>query len=196
MNKKLFSEIPCLKGERVTLRQLTADDAEALRELTESGRVYRYLPTFLYEKKYEDKSYVIGHLYDECLKSSLILGVFTNDGFCGLAEIYGYNAPMLKASVGYRLLEKHWGKGIATEALGLMVKYLLKETDVKVITASTMVENKASANVLKKNGFKRVMHGIPENWGYPKPTVADKWLLTDIGYRLQYRFRNEKTCRQ
>lgn len=186
---KLFSEIPCLKGERVTLRGLTLADCDGLRELTEDEAVYRYLPAFLYEQQYEDKEYVIRHLYDECLKESLILGVFTQDGFCGLAEIYGYRAPLLKVSIGYRLLQKCWGKGLATETLGLMVQYLLEETDVKVITASTMIENSASANVLKKNGFKRVMHGVWEDWGFSKPTATDKWLRTVVGHRMQYRFR-------
>lgn len=189
MKKKLFSEIPCLKGERIVLKRLTPDDADGLYQLTRSEAVYRYLPTFLFEKKYDDVGYVIDRLYDECLKESLILGVFTEDEFCGLAEIYGYRAPLLKASVGYRLLPEFWGKGIATETLGLLVKYLLEDTDVEVVTASTMIDNKASANVLKKNGFKRVSHGALENWGFQKPTVTDKWLRTGVGYRRQYRFQ-------
>ena len=186
----LFYEIPCLKGERITLRRLTANDANALRELTEDTDVYRYLPTFLYENQYEDKSYVIDRLYDDCIHESLILGVFWDDEFCGLAELYGFRAPLLKVSVGYRLLKKHWGKGIATETLGVLVKYLLNETQIRIITASTMVENQASANVLRKNGFQRVMHGVWENWGFSKPTVTDKWLLTGGNYRLQYHFHN------
>ena len=102
--KKLLSEIPCLQGERITLRALTAADASGLRELTEDAEVYKYLPTFLYETKYDDKEYVISHLYDECIRTSLILGVYVENAFCGLAEFYGYRAPLLKASVGYRLL--------------------------------------------------------------------------------------------
>jgi len=186
--KKLFSEIPVLKGDRVTLKTLTKDDADPLRELTEDEEVYRYLPTFLFEKKYDDKEYVISRLYDECLKSSLILGVFVDDEFCGLAEIYGYRASLLKASVGYRLIRRCWGRGIATEVLGLMVKYLLEETDVKIITTSTMQENKASANVLKKNGFRHIVSIVPEDWGFDKPILTDKWLRTRSDRRLRYRF--------
>ena len=188
--KKLFSEIPCIKGERLTLRALTLDDAEGLNRLTQDEEVYRYLPTFLYEKKFNDAEYVIRYLYDECIKDSMILGIYTEDEFCGLAEIYGYRAPLLKASVGYRLIKSCWGKGIATETLGLLVKYLLEETDVEIITASTMCENQASANVLKKNGFKHVGRTIFENWGYPKPILTDKWLRTGAGYRMQYRFHD------
>lgn len=190
MARKMFSEIPDLKGDRLTLRALTLNDADSLRELTESAEVYRFLPTFLFEQKYDDAEYVINHLYNECIKQSLILGVFTDDSFCGLAEIYGYRAPLLKASVGYRLLPRFWGQGIATETLGILVKYVLEETDVEILTASTMLENKASANVLKKNGFKRVARATPENWGYPHLTLTDKWIRTGAGYRRQYRFHN------
>ena len=69
-----------------------------------------------------------------------------------------------------------------------MARYLLEETDVEIITAGTMIENKASANVLKKNGFRRVARAVPENWGYPQPTLTDKWIRTGAGYRLEYRF--------
>ena len=69
--KKLFSEIPFLQSERLVLRGLLPEDADALKELTGDHRVYRYLPTFLFEKRYEDLSYVIDHLYDECLEESI-----------------------------------------------------------------------------------------------------------------------------
>lgn len=174
--KKLFSEIPYLHNERITLRRLTQSDAEDLRKLTDNPLVYRYLPTFLYEKKYPDTQYVIRHLYDECFRESIILGIFENRSFCGLAEMYGYRDLIHKISVGYRLLESCWGRGIATETLRLMVKYLLDETDIEIITASTMVENQASANVLRKNGFTLVVHAADEDWGYEKPTLTDKWI--------------------
>ncbi|MBQ1343494.1 MAG: GNAT family N-acetyltransferase, partial [Firmicutes bacterium] len=158
MKKKLFSEIPYLESDRLILKGLTQDDAPALQELVDSSNVYRYLPTFLFEKQYPDVRCVIDHLYDECWKESIILGVFENGGFCGLAEMYGYRDPIHKISVGYRLLERCWGRGIASAALGMMIDYLYNETDIEIITASTMVENQASARVLTKNGFQMVVH--------------------------------------
>lgn len=177
MKKKLFSEIPHLRGERLELRRLTPADAASLRELTENPAVYRYLPTFLFEKKYADTETVIAQLYSECLEESIILGIFMENDFCGLAEFYGYRDPIHKISVGYRLTERRWGQGIAGEALGLMIDYLLQETDIEIITASTMIENQASANVLRKNGFQLVVHAVDEDWGFETPTVTDKWIL-------------------
>ena len=174
--KKLFSEIPYLHHGRIILKQLTEADAPALQSLAGDQDVYRYLPTFLFEQKYADLRYVIDHLYDECWKESILLGVFMEEEFCGLAEMYGYRPPIHKISVGYRLLERFWGRGIASEALGMMIDYLYNDTDTEIITASTMVENRASANVLMKNGFDLVVHAVGEDWGYDEPTVTDKWI--------------------
>ena len=184
----IFSPVPNLKGERIVLRALTPDDETALLELTENENVYRYLPTFLYEQKYDDKSYVIEHLYDECLEDSLILGVYLNDEFTGLAEVYGCRPVLKKVSVGYRLLERYWGRGIATEALSLIRDYLINEKDIRVITASTMIDNEASANVLKKNGFRHFMYTVFENWGYQKLILTEKWVYTAKDYNKQYSF--------
>lgn len=174
--KKLFSEIPHIKNDALELRKLTPSDAKDLKKLVDNQNVYRYLPTFLFEKKYQDVNYVIEHLYDECFKESIILGVFKDDQFCGLAEMYGFKDYIHKISVGYRLLESCWGKGIATQAAAMLVDYLYQETDIEIITASTMIENQASANVLKKNGFSLVAHAVGEDWGYDEPTLSDKWI--------------------
>ena len=176
MKKKLFSEIPDLQGRRLRLGRLTPEHADGLQELVNSENVYRYLPTFLFEKQYPDVRDVIDRLYDECWKESIILGIFLDGGFCGLTELYGYRDPIHKISVGYRLLERCWGKGIATEALGIMIDYLYNETDIEIITASTMIENRASARVLTRNGFDLVVHAAEEDWGYDRPTAADKWI--------------------
>ena len=177
--KKLFSEIPRLEGERILLRRIEESDAPALQRLAHSDAVYRYLPTFLYEQKYPDIHRVVRGLYGECFRESILLGVFLRaDGaFCGLAEMYGYRQEIHKVSIGYRLLEECWGRGIATETVRLMTEYLLDQTDIEIITASTMVENRASARVLMKNGFSLVNSGVGEDWGYPRPTIADKWFL-------------------
>lgn len=177
--KKLFDEIPRLEDEKIVLRRLTPADADDLRAFARSERIYRTLPTFLLEQKYEDPLEVIERLYSDCFqaKETLILGIFLKDGgaFCGLAEFYGYKDALHKTCVGYRLSERCWGRGIATRTVALMVDYLYTQTDIEIITASTMVENRASARVLEKNGFAMSAASVPEDWGYDRPTLADKW---------------------
>ena len=175
--KKLFSEIPYIKTERLVLRKIEETDAEGLSELAHSPNVYRYLPTFLFEQKYEDVHDVIRRLYDECFQESIILGVFMEEEFCGLAEIYGYRENTHKASIGCRFLERSWGKGIATETVRALVRYLTQEAGIETITASTMVENKAISHVVENNHFLLAVSGVKEDWGYAQPTSANKWIL-------------------
>ncbi|MBR2746305.1 MAG: hypothetical protein IKE12_05040 [Erysipelotrichaceae bacterium] len=56
-----------------------------------------------------------------------------------------------------------------------LAEYLYTQTDIEIITASTMVENLASERVLEKNDFLATAKAVPEDWGYPEPTIADKW---------------------
>lgn len=88
MKKKLFSEIPYLEDGRIVLRKLEPEDADGLRELVNSPAVYRYLPTFLFEKKYEDVTEVIRRLYGECFEESMILGIFARED-----EDWGFGRP-------------------------------------------------------------------------------------------------------
>ena len=126
-----------------------------------------------------DSEIMIEDLYEKCFtaKESLILAIEDkeNGQFCGLAEFYGFNDSLHKVCVGYRLCRHSWGKGIATAVVGLMVEYLLSQTDIEIITASTMPENHASESVLEKNGFICTAHSVPEDWGYETLTAADKW---------------------
>lgn len=174
---KLFDEMPVLSSGNILLRPLEASDAAALSSFTKDDRVYKYLPTFLAERQFEDAldaiSFINGKLFTD--KESLILAITEDGKFAGLAEFYGYKEAILKTCVGYRLAYDFWGKGIASKSVALMVDYLYGSTDIGIITASTMIENKASERVLYKNGFEMTAKNVPEDWGYDEPTIADKW---------------------
>ena len=58
-----------------------------------------------------------------------------------------------------------------------MTEYLFNETDIEIITASTMVENTASAHVLEKNGFMTTKSIQKEDWGHAESTSAFRWFL-------------------
>ncbi|MBQ5804373.1 MAG: GNAT family N-acetyltransferase, partial [Erysipelotrichaceae bacterium] len=119
----MFSEIPVLEDERILLRKVVDSDAQELESLVRNDRIYRYLPTFLFEKQYLDMHRMIAELYGDLYlnKESLILGICLKDKdeLCGLAEFYGFKDYIHKISIGYRLLEEYWGKGIASRTVAL-----------------------------------------------------------------------------
>jgi ribosomal-protein-alanine N-acetyltransferase len=177
--KKLFSEIPCIKGDRVVLDRVIDSDADAIRDLKENPNVQRYLPAFLFENQRDNVHETIALLYGDLFtsKDSLILAVRIKESgeLAGLIELYGLRDSLHKISLGCRLREQFWGQGVATDAVTLMVGYLYGETDIEIITASSMVENIGSARALEKSDFIRTARGVEEDWGFPEPTIVDKW---------------------
>jgi RimJ/RimL family protein N-acetyltransferase len=55
--------------------------------------------------------------------------------------------------IGYFVGEPHWGKGIATKAVALFVAYVEQQFSPLRIYAGVFAHNKASMEVLRKNGF-------------------------------------------
>ena len=55
MKKKLFSEIPFIRGERLTIKAVKEEDADSLQEMIDNPNVYKYEPSFLFEKRYDDQ---------------------------------------------------------------------------------------------------------------------------------------------
>lgn len=179
---KLFDEMPYIEGEHLILREMHPSDAPALDELSHSEAVYRYLPTFLYEQSYDDAATAIEHMREECFdtKESILLAICPREApeqMVGIAEIYAFEERKPKMSIGYRILERYWGRGIATETAGLLKRYLLEEAGARTITAHVMVENEPSARALAKNGFVNLYSNCVEDWGFEEPVLVDKYVF-------------------
>ena len=179
--QELFETYPVLENERIILRKMTETDADALGELAGNAKVYQYLPTFLFEQKYADPREVIARMDAECFdtKESILLGIYLkeeSDRFTGIAEIYNYEPKKAKASIGCRLDDRYWGKGIATQTIHLLRDYLAQQIGLRTITAHIMCENKASAHACMKNGFLNKYPDLYGDWGFPQLSHTDKYV--------------------
>lgn len=57
------------------------------------------------------------------------------------------------AELGYYIAEEYWGKGIMTEAIKQICKYVFDKSDIIRIYAEPFAYNLASCRVLEKAGF-------------------------------------------
>lgn len=181
---KLFDEIPTLESDYLLVKKIEEKDAAILEEMFRNENVIRYLPTFLFENQYGDKRDAVREMYGDIFqkKKSLILGVFLKEGkMAGVCEIYNYDANWNKASIGYRLNEDSWHKGVATETVRLLVDYLFSGTEVKRITAHVMSENIYSSRALEKCGFRLRKKDALEDWGFEEPVTVNKYVLEKLG---------------
>ena len=181
MAMDLFDEMPYIEGERLILREIVDADAEALSRFAHDEEIYRLLPTFLYEQRYDDAHVVIERMRAECFdtKESILLAICPREDpqkMLGIAEFYAYEPRKPKASIGYRLSREYWHQGIATEVAGMLKSYLLDKVHMRTITAHVICENVASARALEKNGFFCLYPHVWEDWGWDEPVLVDKWI--------------------
>ncbi|MFN8206095.1 MAG: GNAT family N-acetyltransferase [Bacteroidales bacterium] len=95
----------------------------------------------------------------------------------GIGILLKDNIYRKNVEIGYWIGETFWGKGIATEAVKLIVEYIFRNFNVVRIYAETFTSNKASSRVLEKNGF--VCEGI-----FSKAVIKNEVLLDSATYAL------------
>lgn len=64
--------------------------------------------------------------------------------------------------LGYGFTPARWGEGLATEAAGALLRWVLAQPGVKRVVAETRPENGASQRVLAKLGFEPAGKGVRE----------------------------------
>ena len=181
--KDLFDTVPVIDNGNICLRKPTNDDLEGIKKMLLCEDVYRYVPTFVPEKQYNDNiDYFINTMCPELFnkKIEIILGIYYKYNFCGLFELYHYDSGKKQVSIGYRINKDFWNKGITSESLSLIIDYLFKQTDTSTICASNMISNSASGRVLEKKGFSKIKESVLEDWGYSNKNLVDKWILKKV----------------
>ena len=150
-----------IETERLILRPFEKSDAEALFEMDKNPNVHQYLwqkPVSTIDEVYAyiemvQKQYIergIGR-FSTILKETGELIGWTGIKFVneepenGNINFYDY---------GYRLNEKFWNKGYASEATKAWLDYGFNEMKIDKMNAYTHAENGASNHILEKNGMK------------------------------------------
>ena len=169
-----------LVGERVTLRPLARRDLPGLADMIRDERIYRYEPTYLPELG-ASPEIALDRLSRQTLDADRqwVLGVFVHmapERLAGLAEFYDFKPSGKVVSIGYRLKPEVWGRGVGTDCVQTMLRFVRNDTGVELVTAHVMPDNLASARVLMKNGFELLLTK-EEDWGHQQPVAADVYTL-------------------
>ena len=165
-----------IENDGLLICNLNNRDLKGLEALRCDQRVYRYEPTFLLELQgtAEEALKTIQNM-DLNEDRQCILGVYEKTDLSilvGLAELYDFKPSGKVISLGYRFLSGYWGKGIASSCIHALLNFIQDNTEVKLVTAHVIPENKASTRCLVKNGFEYLLTKT-EDWGYNQPCVAD-----------------------
>ena len=142
--------------EGYALRTYRDEDAETLARLASNREVSRWLrDRFPHPYTLEDAREWIEHARAEpesapvtfaiCGATGNLLGGI---GLDPQVDVYRHSAE-----IGYWLGRPHWGRGVATMAVGAICRYGFERLGLARIHARVFAPNLASARVLEKAGF-------------------------------------------
>ncbi|QKJ64042.1 GNAT family N-acetyltransferase [Flavobacterium sp. M31R6] len=162
-----FSPFPNLETKRLSLRQVKANDADAILSLRSNDEVMKYIPR-PYLKTKEDALELIV-MFDDKIESGIGInwGIYfleEPEKLLGIIGYYRMKPEHYRAEVGYMLFPEYNGKGIVSEALQRVVEYGFKDMKLHSIEAVLDPENKGSEKVLIKNGFVKEAHLIENEY--------------------------------
>lgn len=151
-----------LIGESCTLRTFHEGDAKQLAYLMARNKYFwsTYEPLQREDFYTEETQYkkIIESLQLKAMGREYTFGIFTLDGrqLIGHISLYGIKRfPYSSAFVGYAMDEHYTGKGIATEAVKLVIQFAFDYLNLHRIEAFIAPENKKSIRVVEKMGFQQ-----------------------------------------
>jgi ribosomal-protein-alanine N-acetyltransferase len=150
----LFASFPSLETERCLLREVPLSCAGDLHRIRSNMEGARFGPEPWSDlQKAENK---IREWHKWFLdKEDIPWGIFLRDSNQFIGQIkYAYIRQYL-GMLGYHLDIEFWNKGLMTEVLGEVVRFLFEKTDAHRLQATVHHKHEASIRVLEKVGFRR-----------------------------------------
>lgn len=154
--ENIFENLPNLYTNRIRLRKINQNDLEQLFSFLSNDNVTRYMIIDkIQDIKVVEKmiNFMIDG-YKNNRPTPWAISLKENDEMIGICGFSKFDSQNRKAEVGYILSDKHWRKGIATEALKVVVDFAFNYMNLNKIEARCISKNVASENVMLKANMK------------------------------------------
>nr|WP_086938870.1 GNAT family N-acetyltransferase [Thaumasiovibrio occultus] len=93
--------------------------------------------------------YANGEMYPMLIRSN-------SQEICGRINVHRIEPNVYTGELGYRIGQQFTSKGIASQAVGKLVDYLVSEAQLSTLRAIVLCSNEGSRKVLERNGFSKV----------------------------------------
>ena len=149
---------------RLILRRFTQEDAQLILELNSNPEIVKYVHEPTLKTSDQAKKILLDIILPQYEKNLGRWAIHTKGnmdfiGWCGLK----YRPELDEIDLGYRLVQKAWGYGFATEAARQSIDHGFKNLNIKIITGRAHIENIASCKVLEKIGMNFIGEGIVDD---------------------------------
>lgn len=157
MNREnVIADLPVLQSERLVLRKVARDDADAYyRNLGSSAAVARGMLWDPHTDILDSVASVEKTLrrYDEGHCWRWAISRKENPELIGIIELLRFEGSDRSCSFAYMLGQQFWGKGYGTEVLRTVFRFAFDRLGVEVIRADHFADNPASGRAMAKAGM-------------------------------------------
>lgn len=155
MKYECFIPFPKLETKRLILRQVGYGDVEQLYEMLSDDDVAKFDYFYPVTSKEEALKFIERYNKELDENEEITWGIISKEtnrliGTCCLGD---FNEEARRAELGYDITQSEWGKGYATEALGVVIDFGFNTMGLNRIEATITPGNNASVKVLKKLNF-------------------------------------------
>ena len=147
-----FAQYPSIETERLLLRPVTLDDAEAMFEYASDRENTRY--TFPTNQSLEETKNNIAQFYLANPLGRWGIELKSNDQFIGTIDLHKIDPILKKAAIGYIINQKYWNQGLTTEANRAVIELAFEKIGMNKLTALHDKDNPASGKVMEKSGMR------------------------------------------
>jgi RimJ/RimL family protein N-acetyltransferase len=146
---------PRLQGKRVCMRAPTPGDAKALFALFADPEVMRYWSRPPMTARAEAEG-LIGEILDGFAQRTILNWMVvsrSDDALIGTCALFRIERRHRRAEIGYSLRSDHWGRGLAAEAVSLMLDWAFRTLGLHRVEADIDPRNDGSRKLLERLGF-------------------------------------------
>lgn len=164
-----------IKSKKFILRPYNKNDLDSLVENLNNKNISKFMSHVPYPYAIKHGKKWIERCIQKNKKSRRRKIIFAVEihgkiaGSIGLDPIKSH-----KAEIGYWLAKKYWNHGIMSEALKIVTRLGFEKLKLKRVQAHVFRENKISAIILEKNGYKK--EGLLKKYFYKNNRYSDAYL--------------------
>lgn len=157
-----------IKGESITLRKLRMSDAENIYKKFHRPEILKWI-LFQPHKNFnvkDQKQWIKKTQFKIRAHKAYVFGITLphSTEIIGIISLEEFNWKNKNTQIGYWLTKEHWGKGLMSQAVKIMLNFAFKKLKLHRVYGAVFADNIPSQKVLEKCGF--IKEGITRHATY------------------------------
>jgi len=152
-----FTPFPILYTDRLILRQLKTEDAEAIVQLRKDASMHQYSGNRKAQSIEEIRTFIadINQSIKDNTELFWSIELKSEQAVIGTFCLWNIEQYKRTGEIGYQILPAYQGQGLMQEAMDCVLAYFFAVLKIDIIEAFTMPNNHKSTRLLTKSNFKR-----------------------------------------